>query len=174
MKTGEGDKADQYLSIIESHIKDDKDLLEFYGKICLSKGNVFFLRGDIDSAELEFKKQLKIAKKFNSIEYEWIGRLHLSRIQSRRLNYSNAEKELTELIELHKKIDANTYNIGEIYNDLGILSFQKGEFENSLNYFSKLEKVCIERKENMLAAQALGNMGAINNVIGNVCLYLLI
>ena len=77
---------------------------------------MYFLTGNIDNAEIEFNKQLEMSKKLNSIEDEWMGKLHISKIMSARGKYNEAEDELYKLIELYKQIKDCSFSISDIYN----------------------------------------------------------
>lgn len=128
---------------------------------------VYFLQFKFEEAIKIHKKELKIYNNLNLYEDEIQCLLNLVILNKSLGNYSEALRYAYKALENNKK-NLNDEVILNIYNDIGLLHFLKGDFKNALLIFKKclFKNIKIHGIYSSNTATSLHNIGTSKQIEG--------
>ncbi|WP_431133727.1 tetratricopeptide repeat-containing sensor histidine kinase [Psychroserpens mesophilus] len=107
-------------------------------------GQYYYSQYENDSAYYYFSKAIKFYKKLGNVEDEAFVLLVISDIQETERDYIGSEENAIKAIKMFESFPKTEFNLAQIYNLnnlLGIISLKLGNYDKSLEYHNKAEKV---------------------------------
>lgn len=144
---------------------DEKRRLEYYSQIYRNI-SICFSYNNFDKANLYQRKSIAVAKEYLKKYPGDVSKKELLYSQNNMgtlyLNYgkmSEAEKYYIQALALLRNMKGLEKTYCSIYNNMGIISYEKGERQKSLAYFNESLKLCRQYEDQYNLANTLLNLG---------------
>mgnify|MGYP002750186258 CR=1 FL=1 len=153
---------------------DEKRRLEYYSQIYRNI-SICFSYNNFDKANLYQRKSIAVAKEYLKKYPGDVSKKELLYSQNNMgtlyLNYgkmSEAEKYYIQALALLRNMKGLEKTYCSIYNNMGIISYEKGERQKSLAYFNESLKLCRQYEDQYNLANTLLNLGELFRLEKNI------
>lgn len=126
----------------------------------LNMGYVFLVTGNIDSANLLFRKSLNSSKKINNTYYMATSFNRIGVLNYFFKNTDSAEFYFNNALQLFHALN-DEIELVKIYNNLGAICYSKKKYNESLSYFLKCVDLDIKLKNESSLSSDYNNISAI-------------
>ncbi|UKN00650.1 hypothetical protein K6119_13015 [Paracrocinitomix mangrovi] len=159
---GEYDKALKELEIAEFLAEDDVDLGYVYG----TKGNIYYYKGNMDSAAINLSISIDYFKSANRIIEQGQLLLALGEILVFNEDYDRAKSELKKAESIFKNAGNDSF-LAAVYVNIGGLFKESGNLDSSYYYYKKSEELSKKTENWNFLGVSYQNLAVIEEEKGN-------
>ena len=152
-KIGELKLALEAMKRAESLATSKKDLMVIYNQL----GNIYKMRGDLDSALLYHSRELSLSRELGNKRGEAIALGNIAGIYDKK---GELDKAL-EYYELSLRLKTEDKDKAPTYNNIAIIYLKKGDYKKAIEYLEKAIEIGIRVGNYHGVAQWMLNLGEI-------------
>jgi tetratricopeptide (TPR) repeat protein len=158
---GYASKLSEFLSIFKEKELDKKDWVG----ICINKGFIHWLHGELNEALNEYEKALAISRKIRYKEGIADSLNRLGQLCYRQREHDKGIEYNTNALEIYKEL-GDLHGQARTQNDLGLLHFDKGDLDTAREYYEKSIELFEKTQNTFEKARTLGNLGSVYGAKG--------